>query len=46
LVIGSVVAFISGLLAIHILMVLVRKTPLTVFAAYRVALALAILVYI
>lgn len=46
LIVGSVVAFISGLVAIHILMVLVRKTPLTVFAAYRVALAFAILFYI
>lgn len=43
LLIGSAVAFLSGLLAVHLLLLIVRKTPLTVFVVYRVALAVLIL---
>ncbi|MEK7531188.1 MAG: undecaprenyl-diphosphatase UppP [Patescibacteria group bacterium] len=46
LMIGSVVAFVSGLLAIHVLLGFVRAYPLTVFAVYRVLLAVAILFFI
>ena len=42
---GAVVAFLSGLAAIHFLMLVVRKTPLTYFAVYRVLLAALLLVW-
>jgi len=41
---GVVVAFLTGLASIAVLMAVVRKTPLAVFALYRVALAVVILV--
>ena len=44
LVIGSVVAFLSGLAAIYLVLAIVRRTPLTVFVIYRVLLAVLILV--
>lgn len=44
--VGCLVAFFSGLLAIHILMQLVRHTPLTVFALYRAVLAVCILLFV
>lgn len=40
---GSLAAFLTGLAAIYILMIVVRRTPLTVFAVYRIALAILIL---
>ncbi len=40
---GFVASFISGLIAIYLLLAIVRRTPLTVFVVYRVALALLIL---
>lgn len=40
---GFVVSFVSGLIAIYLLLAIVRRTPLTVFVVYRVALALLIL---
>lgn len=43
LLVGFVAAFVSGLLAVHLLLLIVRKTPLTVFVVYRVALAVLIL---
>ncbi|MES2135355.1 MAG: undecaprenyl-diphosphatase UppP [Patescibacteria group bacterium] len=43
LILGSVVAFVSGLLAIHFLLQFLRTHPLYVFAVYRVLLAVAIL---
>lgn len=43
LLIGSVVAFVSGLLAIHVLLRFLRTHPLHVFALYRVLLAVSIL---
>jgi undecaprenyl-diphosphatase len=46
LIAGSLAAFITGLLAIHILMTLVRTTSLNVFALYRIALAIAVLILI
>lgn len=44
LLIGGLAAFFSGLVAIHLLIILVRKTPLTVFVVYRIALAVIVLV--
>jgi undecaprenyl-diphosphatase len=44
LAVGFVVAFVSGLIAIHTLLAIVRRTPLTVFVVYRVLLAILILV--
>ena len=44
LLVGSIAAFISGLAAVWVLMSVVRRTPLTVFAVYRVLLAVLILV--
>ncbi|MEN9390323.1 MAG: hypothetical protein RLZZ283_423 [Candidatus Parcubacteria bacterium] len=46
LAVGSLVAFISGLLAIHVLLSMVRAYPLTVFAVYRVLLAVAIFFFV
>jgi undecaprenyl-diphosphatase len=46
LIAGALVAFVSGLLAIYLLLALVRKTPLTVFVVYRVVLAVLILTLI
>ncbi len=46
LLLGSAVAFFSGLLAIHGLLLFLRRYPLYVFAAYRVLLAVLILVFI
>ncbi len=43
LAVGFVVAFVSGLLAIHVLLAIVRRTPLTVFVVYRVLVAILIL---
>lgn len=43
LLIGSAVAFVSGLLAIHVLLRFLRTHPLHVFALYRVLLAVSIL---
>ncbi len=40
---GFVTSFVSGLIAIYLLLAIVRRTPLTVFVVYRVALALLIL---
>jgi undecaprenyl-diphosphatase len=45
LLVGSAVAFISGLAAIHLLLLFLRKQPLYVFVAYRFALAALILAY-
>ena len=42
---GSVVAFLSGLLAIYALLAFVRKQPLYVFIAYRILMAGAILLF-
>ncbi|MCL9972104.1 MAG: undecaprenyl-diphosphatase UppP [Candidatus Pacebacteria bacterium] len=44
--VGAVVSFVSGLLAIYVLLALVRRTPLTVFVVYRVLLAALILWYV
>lgn len=41
---GSLTAFVSGILAIHALLLIVRRTPLTVFVVYRVVLAALILI--
>jgi undecaprenyl-diphosphatase len=43
LLVGSIVSFVVGLLAIDFLMRFVRKKPLTVFVLYRVVLALVII---
>lgn len=43
LLVGSLVAFVSGLFAIHALLVIVRKTSLLPFALYRVVLAALVL---
>jgi undecaprenyl-diphosphatase len=44
LLVGGVVAFVSGFAAIHVLLLIVRKYPLYVFIVYRVALAALILI--
>lgn len=41
--VGGLAAFVSGILAIHLLLIIVRKTPLTVFVLYRLALAAIVL---
>ena len=46
LALGSLVAFVSGILAIHALLGLVRAYPLTVFAVYRVLLAILIFAFV
>lgn len=46
LVIGCIVAFISGLLAMHVLMRFVRSNRLDWFAGYRILLAIAVLVFL
>ncbi|TAJ15950.1 undecaprenyl-diphosphatase UppP [Patescibacteria group bacterium] len=46
LVVGSGVAFVSGLLAIHALLTFLRSHPLHVFTIYRVLLALSILFFL
>jgi undecaprenyl-diphosphatase len=46
LIAGSILAFISGLIAVHFLMVLVRRTPLTVFVIYRIIVAALILIFV
>ncbi|TAK59028.1 undecaprenyl-diphosphatase UppP [Patescibacteria group bacterium] len=46
LILGSVVAFVSGLLAIYILLKFLRTHPLYVFAVYRVLLAVTILMFL
>ncbi|MBU6310486.1 undecaprenyl-diphosphatase UppP [Patescibacteria group bacterium] len=46
LVIGSVIAFVIGVSTIHLFLTIARKTPLTVFVAYRLALAVFILIYL
>lgn len=46
LLVGSAAALISGLAAIHILLIFVRRYPLYVFIAYRVALAALILAFL
>lgn len=43
LLIGSLSAFVSGIIAIHVLLLIVRRTPLTVFVVYRVLIAVLIL---
>lgn len=43
---GSAVAFVSGLLAIHVLLKFLRTHPLYVFAVYRVLLAITILLFL
>lgn len=43
---GGLAAFVAGLAAIHLLLILVRKTPLTVFVVYRLALAALVLVFV
>ncbi len=40
---GFVASFLSGLLAVHLLLIIVRRTPLTVFVVYRLLLAALIL---
>lgn len=45
LLVGSAVAFLSGLLAIHVLLWFLRTYPLYVFVVYRVLLAVAILFF-
>ncbi|MBY0538887.1 undecaprenyl-diphosphatase UppP [Patescibacteria group bacterium] len=44
--VGSVVAFFSGLLAIHFLLMFLRNQPLYIFVAYRVLLAGVILFFL
>ncbi len=44
LLVGGLTAFLSGLVAIHLLIILVRSTPLTIFVVYRLALAVLVLV--
>ena len=46
LLLGALVAFVSGLLAIHFLLKFLRTHPLYVFAVYRILLALLILVFL
>lgn len=46
LLVGSVTAFISGLLAMHILMQFVRNHRLDWFAGYRILLAVVVLVFL
>lgn len=46
LLVGCIVAFISGLLAMHVLMRFVRSNRLDWFAWYRVVLAVAVLVFL
>ncbi len=46
LVVGSLVAFLVGLGAIHFLIVYLRKHTLTVFVTYRIILAILILAFI
>jgi undecaprenyl-diphosphatase len=43
LIIGAVAAFVAGLAAIHLLLLIVRRTPLTVFVVYRLAVAALVL---
>lgn len=43
---GSVVSFLSGLAAIHILLLFVRSQPLYAFIAYRLLLAAAIFAFV
>lgn len=45
LLVGTAIAFASGLLAIHVLLLFVRKQPLYVFIVYRLLLA-AIILYL
>lgn len=46
LVLGSIVAFLSGLLAIHALLSYLKTHPLFVFAIYRVLVAVVILLFL
>ncbi len=46
LLLGSAVAFVSGLAAIHLLLKFLRTHPLYVFAVYRVLIAVAILLFL
>jgi len=46
LIIASIFAFISGLLAIHFLIKFLRKYSLNYFGVYRIILAVAILIYL
>lgn len=46
LLIGSVASFLSGLIAIYLVLSIVRRAPLTWFVGYRVLLAAAILIFI
>lgn len=43
LLLGSVIAFIFGVCTIHLFLTIARKTPLTVFVVYRLALAALLL---
>ncbi len=43
---GTVLAFVSGITAIHWLLKFLRNHPLYVFAVYRILFALAILAFI
>lgn len=43
---GVVAAFVAGLLAIHVLLTYVRRHSLSVFVAYRIALAAAVVVWL
>lgn len=42
---GSIAAFVSGIAAIHLLLLFLKRQPLTVFIVYRLALAAIILLY-
>jgi undecaprenyl pyrophosphate phosphatase UppP len=44
--VGSGVAFLSGLLAIHFLLMFLRSQPLYIFVVYRVLLAGVILFFL
>lgn len=46
LLLGSVFAFTSGIIAIHALLLFVRTRPLYVFIVYRIAVAIAVLMVI
>ncbi len=46
LALGSMLAFLFGMTTIHVFLLIVRRTPLTVFVLYRVLLAVLILAYV
>lgn len=43
---GSIAAFVSGLMAIHLLLQFVKNHSLTVFAVYRILLAILVLLFL